>query len=410
MKRILYFALLITGNVCAQTYDTNNVIVQTFAGSGFSGWVDGVGTQTMFSSPQSVVADSQGILFVLDLGNQRIRKITPDGTVSTFVGGGNGTLPGYGTNVSLPSFSPGSMAIDHSNTLWIAAYWCCPPFLLRIGSDAYVTQLEPTSGGTFKGVCTDSANNVYVTDSYGQKIYRYRTNGVWEVFAGSGNQGSQDGNGIFTSFNYPGALAADLADNIYVWDSLNYLIRRINPNRDVTTIAGKNGVSSPVDGSGTNASFDSISGICVDGSGNLILACGSSIRKMTASTNVLTMAGSFTGMGYNNGIGSLAADRNAVGVCVAQGMIFVADTDNQRIRNLTFSPTSQPVSGANLDLKTYPGLQITGVVGRTYQIESSLDTTNWKTETTILLTSSPYLWIDPNSLGQKKFYRAFLLP
>jgi hypothetical protein len=91
-------------------------------------------------------------------------------------------------------------------------------------------------------------------------------------------------------------------------------------------------------------------------------------------------------------------------------MLFVADADDHRIRTLTFNPASQPVSGTNLELKIYPGLRITGVVGRTYRIESSLNMTNWTTETTILLTSSPYLWIDPISLGQKKFYRAFLLP
>ena len=97
-------------------------------------------------------------------------------------------------------------------------------------------------------------------------------------------------------------------------------------------------------------------------------------------------------------------------MCVAQGMVFVADSGDHRIRNLTFNPAPQPVSGAYLNLSTYPGLRITGVVGRSYRIESSPDTTNWNAETTLLLTSRPYLWIDPNSLGQKKFYRAFLLP
>src|ERR1700739_3833147 len=85
----------------AQTYDTNNDVVQTFAGSGFSGYVDGVGQLTMFNTPEKIVADSYSNLFVLDYGNVRIRKITPDGTVSTFAGGGIGSLPGNGTNVSL---------------------------------------------------------------------------------------------------------------------------------------------------------------------------------------------------------------------------------------------------------------------------------------------------------------------
>lgn len=412
MKRIFYLAVIVAGNLYAQTYDTNNIVVQTFAGSGFSGWVDGVGTQTMFNSPSAVVVDSSSNLFVLDSNNYRIRKITPDGTVSTFAGGGSDGLPGYGTNVSLYSYYGfHSMAIDRSNVLWVPTSGNGDHYFLRIGTDAYVSKTNLSGASWWSGVCVDSGNSIYYSDCFGNRIYRYRTNGVLEVFAGSGNPGSADGNGIFTSFNNPTTLAADAADNICVWDSGNGLVRKINPNRDVVTIAGKNGPSSDTDGAGTNASFgSSISSMCVDGSGNVILACGSSIRKMTASTNVLTMAGSFTQTGYTDGAGSVARFRNAAGVCVSQGMIFVADAGDHRIRNLTFNPAPQPVSGANLDLSTYPGLRITGVVGRTYRIESSPDTTNWNTETTILLTSSPYLWIDPISLGQKKFYRAFLMP
>ncbi len=91
-------------------------------------------------------------------------------------------------------------------------------------------------------------------------------------------------------------------------------------------------------------------------------------------------------------------------------MIFVADQNNQRIRQITFNPAPQQVAGANLGLATYAGLTITGFVGRTYRIESSLDMSTWNAETTLLLTQSPYLWFDLNSLGQKKFYRALLLP
>ena len=410
MKRTLCLALLIAGNACAQTYDTNNVVVQTFAGSGFSGWMDGVGTQTMFSSPMAVAADSAGNLFVADSGNSRIRKIAPDSTVSTFAGGGANPLPAYGTNASLTYYTFNSMAIDSTRTLWIAANWLGDNYLLRIGSDGLVTRTNPTGVAFYSGVCVDSAKNVYYSTYTGNQIYRLRTNSVLEVFAGSGNQGSADGNGIFTSFYNPTTLAADSADNIYVWDSANGLIRRINQNRDVQTIAGKYQVYADSDGVGLNASFTSVFGMCVDTSGNVILACGPSIRKMTPTTNVLTMAGSFSQTGYANGAGSIARFRNAAGVCVLQGTIFAADSTDHRIRNLTFDPAPQPVPGASLDLNTYPGVRITGVVGRSYRIESSADTTNWNTETTILLTSSPYLWIDPNSLGQKKFYRAFLLP
>src|SRR3989442_15295483 len=78
----------------AQSYDTNNPVVQTFVGSGFYGYLDGQGTQTMFNNPSAVGADSSSNLFVLDNSNYRIRKVTPDGTVSTFAGGGSGAIPG----------------------------------------------------------------------------------------------------------------------------------------------------------------------------------------------------------------------------------------------------------------------------------------------------------------------------
>ena len=414
MKRVSSLCPLCFALCCwqaeAQIYDTNNDVVQTFAGSGFSGYVDGQGTQTMFNNPKAVVADSSGNLFVSDQVNYRIRKITPAGTVSTFAGGGAGGLPGYGTNVRL-NYAFYAMAIDHSNALWIATE--DSSFILRIGSNAYASRVNLSGLSSLRGVCVDSGNNVYISDSFGNRIYRYRTNAVLEVFAGSGNSGSADGNGIFTSFSYPWALTADAADNIYVWDYYNYLIRRINQNRDVVTIAGQKGVPSNSDGVGRNASFSGISAMCVDGSGNVILSCphgGTSIRKMTAGTNVLTIAGSFTETGYTDGVGSLARFIDPEGVCVSQGIIFVADYGDHRIRNITFNPAPQPVTGADLNLNTYPGLQITGVVGRTYRVESATDMSTWHAETTILLTSSPYLWIDPNALGQKKFYRAFLLP
>lgn len=129
LKIILALAAIeatLAWQAAAQIYDTNNVFVQTFAGSGFFGYVDGQGTQTMFNSPTAVVADSVSNLFVWDNANHRIRKIATDGTVSTFAGGGILTT-GYGTNVSL-SYDSRSMTIDHSNALWLAT----SPYLFRI--------------------------------------------------------------------------------------------------------------------------------------------------------------------------------------------------------------------------------------------------------------------------------------
>jgi sugar lactone lactonase YvrE len=398
----------------AQIYETNNVIVRTFAGSGFYGYVDGQGTQTMFYAPSHIVADAASNLFVLDNANYRIRKITPDATVSTFVGGGQVNLPAYGTNASLGSFSFGPMAIDHSNVLWIATGYS--PSLLRVSPDGLVSQISLAGISSVSGIGVDSRNNLFLSDGPGNKIYRYRTNGALEVFVGSGNPGAVDGNGIFNSFNFPTALTVDAADNIYVSDSGNDLIRRVNQNRDVVTIAGTRNFQVNLDGAGTNAGFSAIGAMCADNSGNIIFTVGpsygggSAVRKMSPSTNVTTIAGNFSANGYANGAGNQALFSGPIGVCIAQGTIFVVDSGNERIRSLTFDPLAQAVSPALLSLNTYAGLTITGSVGRAYRIESSTNSSNWNPEVTILLPSSPYLWIDPEALGQKKFYRAFLLP
>lgn len=405
-------SLLILGVLCglaisswqakAQTYETNNVFVQTFAGSGFSGYLDGQGTQTMFNNPNVIAADSANNLFVLDSNKYLIRKITPNGTVTTFAGGGN-QMAGYGTNATVFYGGGSSMIIDHSNVLWISTP---NGFLVRVGTDAYVSSTLLSGTAVPWGVCADSQNNIYISDSQGNKIWRYRTNAVLEVFAGSGNSGAIDGNGVFTSFTTPTALAADAADNIYVWDSGNYKIRRINQNRDVVTITG--GPSSNTDGQ--NPSFNSVSAMGVDSFGNLILACGSAIRKMSVKTNAVTLAGSFTQTAYTNGAGNLARFNGAFGVCVVGGTIYVADMSNQRIRSITNNPSAQVVSSANLGIGTFAGVTITGTVGRTYQVQSSTDTTSWTTRATLLLTSSPYLWIDQNPVSGNKFYRAVMLP
>jgi hypothetical protein len=359
---LVAIALALAGQAEGQIYDTNNNYVQIFAGSGVASYLEGQGTQAMFNQPSAVVADTSSNLFVLDSGNRRIRRITPSGSTSTFVGGGAGSLPGYGTSVSLEYYASGlgSMVIDHSNIVSITV----PGGLLRIFTDAYAEFLTFTGMTTQSGITVDSGNNLYYSTASGNQIYRLGANGTLTLFAGNGSSGATDGNGIFASFNRPGAVAVDAANHVYVFDSGSHLIRRIDQSQNVTTIAGS-GLSSDMDGQGTGAGFSSIYAMTVDDNGNVIMACGSSIRRMSASTNVTTVAGSFSQNSYANGVGALARFDYATGVCLSQGMMFVADAYNERIRQISFDPQPQLVATANLAIHNYAGLTINGVVGRT---------------------------------------------
>ena len=404
----------------AQIYDTNGDYVQTFAGSGEVGYLDGQGQLTKFSSPSQIVADTSSNLYVWDSGNYLIRKITPDGTVSTLAGGGTAST-GWGTNVLLIGQSAVeagvsiSMAIDHSNTIWFLVGPASGfAYLLNISTNGYVSVKNTHLPGwsvPLGSICFDSANNLYY--SGGNLIYRYNPNtGISQPFAGNGTPGYVDGNGtIWPEFNSPASLACDEANNIYVWDSGNYVIRRLDQSQNVTTIAGKySGVD--VDGVGTNAAFiaTAFPSMFSDDAGNIYFACYTCIRKMNAQTNVVTMAGSFTQSGYNNGAGNLALFSGAIGACISGGTIYIADHVNERIRDITFNPQPQVVTGANLGIGTFAGVTITGAVGRTYQIQTSPDFNTWTTKTTLLLNSSPYLWIDQSPVSGNKFYRALMLP
>jgi hypothetical protein len=274
----------------------------------------------------------------------------------------------------------------------------------------FINRAGPASGSA-SGLAfsPDKAQTyLYISDYGARKIFRYQTNGTFESFVGSGNSGFVDGNGIFTSFAYPTALTVDQADNVYVFDGQT--IRKITQNRDVTTIAGQPYVYSDADGVGTGATFNAVNGMCADNSGNIFLAAATSIRKMSFAANLVTVAGSFSQGGYANGAGSAARFSGAHGVCFSQGMLFVADPGNQRIRTIAFNPPTQVVSAPNLAIGTYAGLAISGIVGRTYQIQTSSNSINWTARTNVLLSSSPYLWFDQNPVAGNGFYRALLLP
>jgi hypothetical protein len=292
--------------------------------------------------------------------------------------------------------------------------------LYRMDSDGYVAAIpfvssDLTGGQARHGICADSQDHLFVSNMNTHKIYRITTNGI-SLFVGSGNVGAINGTGAFTSFNSPAALCADPFDNLFVWDSGNKLIRKITPGGEVTTYAGHSG-SGDNDGQGTNAGFFYVSTMTSDAQGNLYLACfsssgGESIRKIYTNGRVTTLAGNFSQHGYVNGTGSTARFYGGgnEGLCWSGGSLFLADTFNHRIRQLTFNPVPQPVYATNLSVATYAGLNITGTVGRTYQVQSTTDNTNWLARTNVLLTISPQLWIDPTAAVSNRFYRIFLLP
>lgn len=281
---------VLVNGVCSSTASTSGS-VSTLAGGGYSGFVNGVGTTARFAVPTGVAVTNTGIVYVTDTANNAVRKIDSSGLVSTLVTGHSGF-----------------------------------------------------------GLAVDTAGNIYTATN---PIYKITPTGTASVFSGSGFGGFNDGSASTASFNYVLGIAVDGSGNVYVAD-MNYAIRKISPTGTVTTLAGGGtgvtGVPGFVNATGRSARFGfgyGISGIAVDGSGNLYVADSANyaIRKVTPTGVVTTYAGG-NGKGYVDGPATTAKfglDLNVA--CDSAGNVFVADADNNVIRKISTTGNVSTVAG-----------------------------------------------------------------
>jgi sugar lactone lactonase YvrE len=320
-------------------------VVSTFAGSGAYGRTNGTGTGATFGYPQGLAFDSAGNLFVADSGNNLLRKITPAGVVSTIAGTGEvGSTDGPAASASF-NF-PMSLAVDGSGNVLVADSWNA--LIRKVSLAGTVTTLVGTGGAGFadgtrdsarflypEGATVDGAGNVYVADSGNHRIRKISPAGTVSVLAGSGSPGAANGTGAAAQFNQPSGVAVDAAGNVYVADNNNQAIRKISAAGAVTLLAG--GSYGDADGTGAAAKFRYPDSVAVDSAGNVYVSDNGNhkIKKVTAAGVVTTLAGSGVG-GNADGTGSAASFNYPHGVAVdASGNVYVADSSNQRIRKVT---------------------------------------------------------------------------
>jgi hypothetical protein len=320
----VYVADAANGTIRKMTPVGTNWVVSTIAGwAGASGSADGTGSGARFYNPVGVAVDGPGNVYVADTYNNTIRKVTPVGAnwvVSTLAGlaGTSGTADGTNSNARFNNPS---------------------------------------------GVAVDSVGNLYVADAYNstvRKITPFGSNWAVSTLAGlAGNYGSADGTGTNAQFGIPSAIAVDSAGNVYVPDGAqggNETIRKITPTGVVSTLAGQAGSFGYADGIGTNARFASLSGVTVDGAGNLYAADTyvNNIRKIApvgSNWVVSTLAGRVAAgtddSGSFDGTGTNAQFNSPSGLAVdAAGNVFVADSYNNTVREVTPSAVVSTLAGA----------------------------------------------------------------
>ncbi len=194
------------------------------------------------------------------------------------------------------------------------------------------------------GVAADSAGNLFVADYLNHKIRKISPAGVVTTFAGTGNSGFQNGPAETATFNYPAGVAVDGEGNVYVSDERNNVIRKISVAGMVSTYAGT-GEPGYLDGPAESAQFGGPGDLEFDSAGNLYIISAGRIRKISASGEVTTLAGSATS-GYADGPGVSAEFYGPNGLTVAaDGTVYVADTINNLIRRISPEGVVTTVAG-----------------------------------------------------------------
>ncbi len=320
---------------------TISVVESSIVAGGAQGSTDGASTSARFFSPVGLAIDSQDNIFVVDTGNYRIRKITPDGVVSTFAGSTAGFADGTGTSAKFNSLF--GITIDSNDNLFVTD--SSNSRICKITSAGVVTTIAGGTAGFADGVGSNAKfqapagivvtkdNILYVADQKNNRIRKIMPNGEVSTFSGS-SQGYLDGTKEAAKYYWPIDLTIDAQGVLYISDTYNNKIRKISTDGTVSTIAGS--TAGFANGDGSVAKFNLPLSIAIDANNSLYIADYNNhkIRGIDTDYLVRTVAGST--QGYLEGAGATAKFNHPFGVAVdSHGNIFVADTGNNRIRKIT---------------------------------------------------------------------------
>jgi uncharacterized repeat protein (TIGR03803 family) len=318
-----------------------NGIITTVAGGGNNGLGDGeAATDAELYFPCSVAVDTLGNLFIADNGDHRIREVGTNGIIATVAGVGTAGYSGDGgaaTNAELSY--PDGVAMDATGNLFATDGGNND--IRKVGTNGIITTVAEVNAPS--GVAVDATGNLFIADDYFDVIRKVGTNGIITIVAGNETGGySGDGGEATNAELYgPSEVAVDATGNLFIADQNNHRIRKVDTNGIITTVAG-NGIRgySGDGGAAINAELSFPEGVAVDATGNLFIADSGNqrIRKVGTSGIITTAAGNGTASYSGDGGAATNAELTypeSVAVDAA-GNLFIADTDNNVIREVVF--------------------------------------------------------------------------
>jgi len=337
---------------------TVNNVITTLAGSGtptFSG-DGGLMAQASLNAPFGIAFAANGSLYISDHGNHRIRRVGPDGIMTTVAGNGTAGFSGDGgaaTQAKL--YYPSGIAVTADGSLYIADLY--NHRIRRVGPDGIITTVAGNGTAGFSGdggsapqaalnfphgIAVTADGSLYIDDTSNSRIRRVGPDGVITTVAGNGTAGfSGDGGpALQASFNYPTAIAMGADGSVYIADRFNNRIRRIGPDGIITTIAGNGTAGFSGDGGPAfQAALYYPTGIAAAADGNLYVSemLSNRVRRIGPDGVITTVAGNgIKGFSDDGGSASQAALNYPHNIVVgADSSLYISDFANHRIRRVS---------------------------------------------------------------------------
>jgi hypothetical protein len=290
------------------------------AGDGYSGYYGdgGLATNAELNVPEGIAFDATGNLYIADTANSLVRKVAVNGNISTVAGNGVAAYTGDG------------------------------------GPTAKASLNQPES------VAVDAAGNLYIADTLNSVIRKVNAAGIITTFAGNGRYAYAGDGGLATkaALNQPSGVAVDSGGNLYIADTLNSVVRKVNAGGDIATVAG-NGTSaySGDGGPATQAALNHPAGVAVDPWGNLYIAdtLNSVVRKVNTSGAITTVAGNGTSAYSGDGgpATNASLSQPAFVTLDSSGNLYIADSGNDVVREVTATGLIGTVAGGGLQSPEY---------------------------------------------------------